>query len=45
MCGDNQCRKLVFSVSQHVSKQPELFNILNLGSGILIKLGTSMYHD
>ena len=25
--------------------QPELFNILNLGSGIEIKLGTSMYND
>ena len=25
--------------------QPELFNILNLGSEILIKLGTSMYND
>ena len=25
--------------------QPDLFNFLNLGLGILIKLGTSLYND
>ena len=29
----------------HMVWQEELFNILNLGSGIQIKLGGSMYND